>query len=497
MKFKRPIAAIAVIGLLIPGIALAQVTPTDPAQDPYALTPEKLKLFQGYESNNTLNSLFNGDGMKDNGLFTPTVRQLGGASPDLTAPVRDNEEEVQQGPTFLVIRSEYTPSGDLTKDSIINLKVTLHNIGENTAKDIVFSACVQDNYIILLDDPAPEPPFTNNPEESISDGTEDEPQPDTDTEPTPFPTINDPTVNNCYMRLEWDALEGGDPITLEPDQEATFTWSFQPQKDDVVIRWRFVAEFGAGQSMLRQWIPVKNPNPTGGVAPGANPGNGIPVSCTTSGGSQSIPFPDGDSMEQIISAMESRWGFTFEDGSYSWRNTRYKPVVEIWWDTLSAVECTPFLTDVNSKNGGGLPIYAQDIGVYWGNYGLTYPGALSINVENQLSGVNNGIPEKVSQNIIHELGHAYNNDRGSNPAYWVDHNQIYNSSGPISGYGASSITENFADVVGYYVARCSGESFGSAGPNPYASGHTEFYNLAKEIFGGVEFGPPAPSTVTC
>src|SRR5690606_22132803 len=121
----------------------------------------------------------------------------------------------KHGPTFIVVRSEYTPSGDLTKDSIIELKVTLTNIGQNIAEDIILTACVQDNYIIMLDDPAPVPPFSNNPQDTAQDPS----QPTDPNNPPPATTtINDPTVNNCYMRLEWDALEDGSPITLNPDE---------------------------------------------------------------------------------------------------------------------------------------------------------------------------------------------------------------------------------------------------------------------------------------
>ncbi len=502
MIIKR-VFVVFVVSLIPVSTALAQTTPTEPGQDPFALSPELLQLFQGYEGEDSSNSLFNGDNMKLNGLFAPSVQQLGGASPDLTAPVRDNQVEVQQGPTFLVIRSEYTPSGDLTKDSIITLKVTLRNIGEHRAENITFRAMLQDNYIVLLDDPAPAPPFTNDPSQTIPD-QQAEDEAESNNAPTPIPTINDPTVTNPYLTLIWDKVvnhPNPNPvnINLDPGQETTFSWSFQPQKDDVVIRWRFVAEFGAGESVLRQWIPVKNPNPTGVLAPGAAAG-GIPVSCSSTGTNQSQPFPQGQSGAQIVAAMEGRWKFDLIDGNLSWADSRFLPVLKIWWDTLSAVECTPFINEINRKNDGSLKIMATScIGGLWGTYGLEcFPGGLAINIANQQGGIDRGIPHTVTQNIIHELGHAYNNDRGSNPPYWTQYVSIYNSVGGLSGYGRSSITENWSDVLGFYVARCADEVFSGSGPNPYSIGYTEFYNFAKtQVFGGVEFGPPAPSTVTC
>ena len=485
--------------IALPGAILAQTTPHEPAQDPFALTPEKLRLFQGYEAGNSLNSLFDGGEMQYNGLFTTTMRQLGGASPDLTAPIRDNEEEVQQGPTFLVIRSEYTPSGDLTKDSIINLKVTLHNIGQNTAEDIVFTACVQDNYIILLDDPAPEPPFTNDPvgeieaDEAEENIPEDSPEdPGGPVEPEPTPLIQDPTINDCYMRLEWDALEDGEPITLEPDEEATFTWSFQPQKDDVVIRWRFVAEFGAGQSVLRQWIPVKNPNPTGGVAPGGGPG--IPSTCSTTG--QTEPYPTGSPIGEIINRFFQKWNISLVNGGSSWTDPQYEPLVKIYWETLSAVECTPFITMITGSEP--LNLEAGSNPSLWGDY--TSPPNLRMHLPSILNSATSN-PEFVQQNLIHELGHVL---RGRDQDIFNQNEQICGQGAPnayVSGYGDTNCSENLSEILGYYAIRAStewgiGEEY-CAAKNPYDWGQAFYYNWAKEnVFGGIEFGPPPPDPPT-
>lgn len=531
-KFIKFLQAISYVALLSSLLALpdlfyyqAQAQTLNPSSDPFALTDEKLRMFRGYEGEGDLNSLFDGRDMKYNGMFTPLTRQLGGATPSLTAPIVDNEEEVidRGGPTLIRITSEYSPQEDLTKDSVITLNVTLSNIGENVAEDVFFYACIQDNYIVLLDDPAPSPPFTNDPTETIEDaaengdedaegdgedvpiGPEDENAEGEDEEgegetEVPPSGIQDPTVNDCYMRLEWNALEDGSPITIEPGEDVTFSWSFQPQKDDVVLRWRLVAEYGAGASYLRHWIPVKNPNPTGGVAPGPGGANGIPASCADTSGSSSQPFPEGSSNEEVISAMETRWSFDLEDGAFSWRDPRFLPNLKVLWDTLSAVECTPFLQEIYDKHGGRMSIYGTYAAAAGGDYGLTHTSALSLNLEWILNQINAGTPAKASWLYIHEMSHAYNNDRFNSPTpeYWVEFQRLHNSLPAISGYGSGDPEEHFADVNGYYVARCALED---GGPNPYSessSGRTEFYQFAKNIiFGGQEFGPPAPSEVTC
>lgn len=488
-------------------------------RDPFALTPEKLRLFQGYDGANDLNSLFDGQRMKENGLFTQTGRQLGGAAP-LTAPVVDNEEEVDRsGPTFIVITSEYSPAGgDLTQASEITMNVTLRNAGENLAEGIKFYACLQDDYIILLEEPAPEPPFTNDPwtevEEATSSATpEDTPPggvpiepetpdalPDDEDEDTPEGSesarlIQDDTVYNCFMRLEWESIDG-EPIDLEPGEEVTFSWTFQPKSDDIVIRWRMWAEYGAGASYLRHWIPIKNPNPTGQPTPGG--ANGVPVSCTDSTANNSMPFPENQNNQQIIDQINGRWAIELRPDDYNWADAQYKPLLKVLWDTLSAVECTPFLTEMKNKNGGRMVMYATALGGYWGNYGLSHSGALAINIPPLLDTINSGAPAKVTWLFIHEMGHAYSNDRDGMPEYYAEYMRIYNQHGPFTAYGYTDHNENFADVLGYYVGRCASEE---GGPNPYSgsgSAVTDYYEYTKTyIFGGQEFGPTPPGATSC
>ncbi|MGH3730691.1 MAG: hypothetical protein ACRDTU_18345, partial [Micromonosporaceae bacterium] len=230
-----------------------------------------------------------------------------------------------------------------------------------------------------------------------------------------------------------------------------------------------------------------------------DPGPSDPSECS----GDAPAFPHGSAPGDVIAAMEERWGLDFKaSDERSWENERYLPLLEVWWNTLAKVECTSFVDTVNDKNGGGLPVVSvvHDGGI-WGWY-RGYPTGLEIDPDRQLAAVQNGIGETVEQNIIHELGHAYNNDRENSPApgYWSEYVGIYESDGGLSEYGRSSMTENFADVLGFYVARCALERFEVSEPraNPYDGGYTSYYEFArKHVFDGVEFGPPPGSAASC
>ena len=75
---------------------------------------------------------------------------------------------------------------------------------------------------------------------------------------------------------------------------------------------------------------------------------------------------------------------------------------------------------------------------------------------------------------------------------WKIFTTLYSTQGSFSAYSGSSITETFADVVGYYVSRC-------ALKNPYDTGeNAAYYEFAKTyIFGGKEFGPVPGETPEC
>jgi hypothetical protein len=93
---------------------------------------------------------------------------------------------------------------------------------------------------------------------------------------------------------------------------------------------------------------------------------------------------------------------------------------------------------------------------------------------------------------VHELAHTLNSDRYSEPKYWREFTQLYQREGRFSKYAGSSVTETFADVVGYYVGRC-------ALNNPYDTGKFDaYYEYARDrIFDGKEFGPEPGTKADC
>lgn len=240
--------------------------------------------------------------------------------------------------------------------------------------------------------------------------------------------------------------------------------------------------------------PPEDPEPTAPVT-------GIAQPC-----SADHPYPTDGAADAIVAGIEENWGIALRAGGKSWADGSRGQLLEIWWETLDAVDCTPYLDAVLDKNGGQLTVYADTAsGGGWADYGLSHPGALTFDPDQQQGGIDRGISESVAQNIIHEFGHAYSNDRNDDspadhPDYYRSYLGLYDQHGGLSNYGATSASENFADVVGFYVARCSKEAFETDGqllPNPYDEGHAEYYAYAKELFGGKEFGPAPGTPATC
>lgn len=219
------------------------------------------------------------------------------------------------------------------------------------------------------------------------------------------------------------------------------------------------------------------------------------------------PYPADESTEAIVAGIEEHWGLVLQSADKSWTDDSRRDILRIFWETLDAVDCTEFLDTVRDKNGGSLAVRAGTP-VYggWADYGLTQPGALTIDPDEQQAGIDRGIEENVAQNLIHELGHAYSNDRrddapAEHPSYYANYVGIHGEQGGMSRYGNTSQSENFADVLGFYVARCAPEAFETGGellPNPYDGGFGDYYAYARDVvFGGKEFGPAPGSAATC
>jgi hypothetical protein len=466
-----PVALIAM--LLFPLPAYAQSSVAGNSQDPYALTPEKMSLF-GAGTDTSLNSLFNGDTQKGNGLFTTPDTQLGGAEPysALIAPDRTNAD--QGGPTFIVLTSKYTPSGDLTSDSTVTLTVTVKNTGTNAANGVTLHATLQDKNAALVASPAPTPAITK---ESAID-----------------------------KELVWNKLAGGQPFNLAAGASADFSWSFKATKNDTILRWRLIANYGASESILLQWIPIKNPNPqaAGPGSGGSTSGGSASNPCSTAAGSG--PFPETSTMADLISLFKQHWNIILAPGTdgsagsaADYTNPQYKGLLKAWWEVLVSVECTSYLT----KALGGSPLTIQGYangGGWWGEY-------VGGNVQYMwIDNISTGTIPHIKQNLIHELGHVY---EGANSDIRAKFEAAVCGKGSvhayISAYAEYGITtegngcnESFAEMNGYYVARESNE-WGVGGAycatkNPYDWNELIYYNFAKtEIWGGKEYGAPPPS----
>lgn len=176
-----------------------------------------------------------------------------------------------------------------------------------------------------------------------------------------------------------------------------------------------------------------------------------------------------------------------------WTKQVNKPIVKIVWETLDAVSCTPYLSTIKTKTRGNIGLNATSISGYaWGDWSLTRANYVSFDFAKMSQALDAGDPGRIVRVIVHELGHAYNVDRYENPAYWVEFNKLVAKHGKFTDYAGSSITETYAEVVGYYVARC-------AAKNPYDTGKfDEYYAFAKRtVFAGREFAGAAGSKVDC
>ncbi len=214
------------------------------------------------------------------------------------------------------------------------------------------------------------------------------------------------------------------------------------------------------------------------TAPGTGlPGTGIPVPCETP---QLWPGDDVP-ISEIVDQLEENWGFKLA-GPY-WVN-RHRRAIQLVWETLGAVSCTPYLDTLKEKVNGRVGLNAAHIsGFAWGDWSLTRSGYVTLDFKKFGDKIETD-PGRLSRLVIHELGHVYNADRDSNPAYWRRFKKLFARHGRFSSYAGRSVTETFAEVLGYYVGRC-------ASKNPYDTGKfDEYYEFARdEVFAGREFGP--------
>ncbi len=212
---------------------------------------------------------------------------------------------------------------------------------------------------------------------------------------------------------------------------------------------------------------------------------GIPQPCTSF-----HPFPDDASIAEIREQFEARFDFRVEGKQW---DEEYRPSIKIVWETLDAVGCTTYRQVLQKKQPNTVGLNAANIrGYAWGDWSLTKPGSVTLDLEKFKGALEADDEGRLVRLVIHELAHVYNSDRFQNPDYWVDFVALHKKQGRFSEYAGRSVTETWADVVGYYVGRCALD-------NPYNTGqHDAYYDFVKtRVFGGKEFGPAPGEALDC
>ena len=217
----------------------------------------------------------------------------------------------------------------------------------------------------------------------------------------------------------------------------------------------------------------------------AAPVTGIPNPCAST-----KPFPDDAPIADVAAQLAANFGFKL--AGKQWTEQR-RASIKILWETLDAMECTPYRADLQSKVSGTVGLNATSISGYaWGDWSLTRSGYVSLDFGKFQRALDSGDEGRLVRLVVHELGHVRNSDRYQEPEYWTAFTKLFRQEGRFSEYAGRSVTETFADVVGYYVGRCALD-------NPYDTGaHDAYYEYAKTyIFGGKEFGPAPGETPNC
>lgn len=214
------------------------------------------------------------------------------------------------------------------------------------------------------------------------------------------------------------------------------------------------------------------------------PVTGIPTPCAST-----HPFPEDASLETLKAGITENFGFKLTGSQ--WTEER-RESIRILWQTLDAMDCTTYRTDLQAKVNGNVGLNAASISGYaWGDWSLTKGNYVTFDFSKFQRALDSGDEGRLTRLVAHELAHVLNSDRGSNPEYWKSFKKLYAQEGRFSSY-AGTVTETFADVIGYYVGRCALD-------NPYDTGEFDaYYDYAKTtIFGGKEFGPAPGQPVNC
>lgn len=222
------------------------------------------------------------------------------------------------------------------------------------------------------------------------------------------------------------------------------------------------------------------------IAPApAPPIPGVPTPCTTTN-----PWPAKAPIDKVRKQFEEKFGIRVQGDQWTEQNRR---AIKIVWETIDAVSCTDYFPTLLGKNHGRVGFNAAKTRSWaWGDWSLTKAGYVTLDLSKFHTAIDNHDEGRLVRLVIHEFGHAFNSDRHSNPRYWQEFKDLHAREGHFSEYAGGSVTEVFADTVGYYVGRCALE-------NPYNSGkHKKYYEFVKKnVFHGREFGPAPGTTPDC
>ncbi|MGO1384518.1 MAG: hypothetical protein ACTHWA_02955 [Arachnia sp.] len=213
---------------------------------------------------------------------------------------------------------------------------------------------------------------------------------------------------------------------------------------------------------------------------------GIPAPCPIT-----HEWPGDDTpIDAITVALSENFGFELIGSQWTEAS---RGSIKILWQTLDAVECSGYVTQLQAKVNGNVGINAASIsGFAWGDWSLSKTNYVTMDFSKFQKALDSGDDGRLVRLVTHEMAHVLNSDRFTEPEYWKTFQSLYASQGKFSDYAGTSVTETFADVVGYYVGRCAFE-------NPYDTGeHSAYYEFAKTyVFGGKEFGPEAGQLPEC
>lgn len=213
---------------------------------------------------------------------------------------------------------------------------------------------------------------------------------------------------------------------------------------------------------------------------------GIPAPCPVT-----YEWPGDDvAIADIAAALSESFGFALTGPQWTEAS---RGSIKILWQTLDAVGCTGYVEQLQAKVNGNVGINAaRKSGFAWGDWSLSKTNYVTMDFVKFQQALDSGDEGRLARLVVHEMAHVLNSDRNSEPGYWTIFKNLHASEGNFSDYASGSVTETFADVVGYYVGRC-------ALNNPYDTGeHAAYYEFAKTyVFGGKEFGPEAGQLPEC